>query len=74
MGLTSLHNNERSIVFRLMTPRTKGLNTWLYVNGWRTFVRLGADCLLVSRNDFNGLTIAVFPDHTPKHSELDMTA
>ncbi len=74
MGLASLHSNERSIVSRLITSRTKGLNTWLYVNGWWTFVPWGADCLLVSVNDFNGLTIAVFPDPTPKNSELDMTA
>ena len=62
------------LLFGLLNPRTIGLNTGLYLNCLGGLSGLDTDYMLVIHNDFNTLCIAVFYDHTPQYSEIDMTA
>nr|PMP14512.1 hypothetical protein BCS91_26295 [Vibrio cyclitrophicus] len=57
-----------------MNPRTIDLKTGLYLYDLGDLSGFYTGHILVSRKYFNGLCIAVFPDHRPQHSELDMTA
>ncbi|WP_133152488.1 hypothetical protein, partial [Vibrio sp. 10N.261.52.A1] len=65
---------SEQFLFHLMNPRTIDFNTGLYLYDLGDFSGFYTGYILVSRKYFNGLCIAVFPDHRPQHSELDMTA